>query len=362
MNRIFILFVAMCSALLFTGCNDKDLDNTANEIQDGLCEVSLNPIGEIITTDEPLSKSSIIMTDDIYIVQVYNTTSSTEESFAYGYFDNLQSMKLFLKKGNTYRIILSVIKNGKNLLGDDFCLTQNSIYSNYSINAYSLTDLYKNRKEYWFPLNTFYYNLDGTKLTYYSGNSSTSLSTSTINSGSKYSNFYLPYISTTCFRGIPYPVCDDWFYGEEVYYVPTGDYQTLDMDLKRVGFKLKYELSGVTDGEVTVKVYNSSRTFIDNTTNTSSYESGEQFIAFDDAKSAWEYADDYSENMTVSVSWRRSIGVNQDLGTKTIQVKRNCLNNIRITLGSDDKGAGLSLNIEEDSTYGGSSTTDIPVE
>ena len=162
------------------------------------------------------------------------------------------------------------------------------------------------------------------------------------------------------FGDIYYPTCTDWFYGEADDYSPNGETATLDVVLKRTGFKLKYELSGVTDGEVTVKVYNDRRTFIETTTNTASYESEEQFIAFLDTYSAWQYADDYTENMTVAVTWKRSIGVTQDLGTKIIQVKRNCLNNIRITLGSDDKGAGLSLSTESESSMGSNSST-IPV-
>ena len=158
-----------------------------------------------------------------------------------------------------------------------------------------------------------------------------------------------------------YPTCTDWFYGEVNNYTPNGETATMDIVLRRTGFGLKYELSGVTDGEVTVKVYNGTRTFIENTTNTSSYESEEQFIAFYDTYSAWQYADNYTENMTVAVTWKRSIGVTQDLGTKTIQVKRNCLNNIKITLGSDDKNAGLSLTTEEESSMGSTSST-IPVE
>uniref|UniRef100_UPI004056D808 hypothetical protein n=1 Tax=Alistipes sp. TaxID=1872444 RepID=UPI004056D808 len=157
-----------------------------------------------------------------------------------------------------------------------------------------------------------------------------------------------------------YPTCTDWFYGEVNKYTPNGEVATMDIELKRVGFRLKYELSGVTDGEVTVKVYNNDRTFINSTTNTASYESEEQFIAFYDTYSAWLYADNYTENLTVAVVWKRGIGVTQDLGTKTIQVKRNCLNNIRIALTSDDKGAGISLNTESEDSMGETGTT-IPL-
>ena len=111
---------------------------------------------------------------------------------------------------------------------------------------------------------------------------------------------------------------------------------------------------------MTVKVYNHDRTFINSTTNTASYESEEQFIAFYDTYSAWLYADNYTENLTVAVVWKRGIGVTQDLGTKTIQVKRNCLNNIRIALTSDDKGAGISLNTESEDSMGETGTT-IPL-
>jgi hypothetical protein len=175
-----------------------------------------------------------------------------------------------------------------------------------------------------------------------------------------WSTFELTQVRNGRINSVSYPTCTDWFYGEVNGYVPNGETGTMDVVLKRTGFKLKYELDGVTDGEVTVKVYNSTRTFINNTTNTASYESEEQFIAFYDTYSAWQYADNYTDNMTVAVTWKRSIGVTQDLGKKTIQVKRNCLNNIRITLGSDDKSAGVSLETEAEDSMGSNNST-IPV-
>ena len=135
----------------------------------------------------------------------------------------------------------------------------------------------------------------------------------------------------------------------------------MEFPLKRTGFKLKYELSGVTDGKVTVKVYNSGRTFIENTTSSKSYESDIQFIAFNDTYSAWKYADNYTENLTVAVTWVRGTGITQDLGTKTIQVKRNCLNNIRIRLSSDDSGSSIKFTTEDENSIG-SAESDIAVK
>ena len=206
---------------------------------------------------------------------------------------------------------------------------------------------------YYYPINRMWYNSNG-YVNYYKGSTSTSMSTHDSES------FRFGQIRAGRINEVSYPTCTDWFYGEVNGYTPNGQTATMDIVLRRTGFGLKYELSGVTDGEVTVKVYNGTRTFIENTTNTASYESEEQFIAFYDTYSAWLYADDYTENMTVAVTWKRSIGVTQNLGTKVIQVRRNCLNNIKITLGSDDKGAGLSLSTEAESSMGATSST-IPV-
>lgn len=140
-----------------------------------------------------------------------------------------------------------------------------------------------------------------------------------------------------------------------------GEYETLNVELKRVGFQLKYEISGVTDGEVTVKVYNNSKTFIDNTTNTATYSSNPVFYAFKNAYDAWQYADDYMENFTLAVSWLRGIGITEDYGTKTIQLKRNCLNNIKINMGSNDQNAGMNLTVEAENTIGAENVT-IPVQ
>lgn len=359
MKKIFIIAISMIC--IFSACNKADMAENAIEQEGKDCLVSFNPIGEITTSISPMTKGSTL-TDDIYLVQVYKGN----KKFALGYFDNLESMKLYLKQGGTYRIVVAMVKNAKNLLGSRFNLQQNSIYNYntndsfnfkyYSDNAGCVLDSYN--ISWYYPLNRYQYAFKN-QFEYYSYSSSTELSSRASSNGISY--FEFTQIENACFNGVNYPTCTDWFYGEVNNYTPTGDYETLDMSFKRVGFKLKYELSGVTDGEVTVRVYNNTRTFIQNTTNTSTYSSDTQFIAFYDAKSAWQYADDYSENMDVAVVWKRGIGVTQDLGKKTIQVKRNCLNNIKIALGSDDRGAGVSMSMESESSMG-NLNTDIPVQ
>lgn len=346
MKRIFAIISLVA---LFAACEKPQMERV-EEGQD--CVVTFNILGDISVSEDDLTRSTP-STNDLYAVQVYKGN----ERFASGIFDDMSLAKLNLKMGATYSVRICMVRDAKAYLGTYFSLTNNGVASGntdiagpylwYNTRPYRYSDAYSRT-------NILFYNSNG-YTQYYNTATSTSVS-----KYSTYNDFELTQIRTGRINSVNYPTCTDWFYGEVNGYVPDGETATMDVVLKRTGFKLKYELDGVTDGEVTVKVYNSTRTFIDNTTNTSSYESEEQFIAFYDTYSAWQYADNYTENMTVAVTWKRSIGVTQDLGTKTIQVKRNCLNNIRITLGSDDKSAGVSLETEAEDSMGSNSST-IPV-
>lgn len=347
MKKFYVFLFLAFVAIFLTNCNQID---PVQKSEDGDCMVSLKFGGEITVSESPITKVS---SDDLYLIQVYRGGSK----FAFGFFDQ-NSIRLYLKKGTEkYRFVATIIKNGKNLLGDKcrdttiyaadgvVCTINDGIQR--TVSRYNNMDYYY----YWDIINSPYYNSIGILLRDgYKG----------IHSFNQ-SGAYLKYLHLAIIYGQKYPSCDDWLYGEINDYSPTGEYETLNMDLKRVGFKLKYELSGVTDGEVTVKVYNDQKTFIDNTTSTATYSSEPQFYAFYEARNAWLYADDYMENMTLSVSWLRGIGVTEDYGTKTIQIKRNCLNNIKISLGSNDQSAGMNLTVESENSIGAEGVT-IPVQ
>ena len=335
----------LCVLALFAGCN-KEQQNP----DEGDCLVSISFGGEITTSDAPLTKAST--TDDLYLVQVYRGGNH----FACGVVDAPDRISLNLKKGtDKYRIIVSMLRNGKTRLGDKYSSANKSYQSLPSSNSKSgCFGRYDSSNSRFFPVNHLYYN-SVKNYTYYSSSSSTSLQTY----DNSYDNF--PKIENGDLYGEKYPSCDDWFYGEINNYSPTGSYETLSMELKRVGFQLKYELSGITDGEVTVELYNSTKTFVDKKISSSTFSSTPQFFAFYDLKGAWEHANDYMENFTLSVSWLRGIGITEDYGTKTIQLKRNCMNNIRISMGNNDQNAGMSVTAEAESTIGSESVT-IPVQ
>ena len=121
-------------------------------------------------------------------------------------------------------------------------------------------------------------------------------------------------------------------------------------------------MTGITDGEVDLVINDSGgRRMITNTISSSSYSSDVSFYSFNSVRNAWLYSDDYSETFSVSVVWHRGIGVTQELGSTTFLITRNCLNNIKINLGSNDQSAGMNLTVEAENTIGSDSVT-IPVQ
>lgn len=384
MKKIIILF-NLILACVFAGCDKSNV--TDENVQDGDCLVTINPVGEINTAESPMTKASS-STNDIYLVQVYNDS----ECYAWGYFDNTANMTLYLKNGASYKISVAVIMDAKTLLGERYDSAKNCIWNNHSYadvfdfkfvpqdydaklakefpyilstdGQYFISTL-KQEKQFFsswrYPINRYQYSKDQ-QLTYYQSNGL--LCSLPLRNTLKY--FAIANIGEGRLNNVKYPVCTDWFYGEVDSFTPSGRYETLNMDFRRTGFKLKYELSGVTDGEVTVKIYNKrsdydTSTFFENTSNTSTYTSETKFFAFYDTKSAWQYAENYSEKVLVNVVWKRGTGVTQDLGEKSVTIKRNCLNNIKIALGSDDKGAGINMSTEAED-WSERNSTDITVQ
>ena len=324
------ILLALTFAVAFIACEKIESVKTSDERKD--CIVSIVPKCEISTSESLMAKAATL-SSDLYSITVYRDG----DFFAYGFFDNIESMKLNLKQGSSYAIYAFLVKDAKTMLGEYYSSINGGISMNNKVGPFHENNI---GSYVYIGTNSFFYT--GQQQKYYMGSDDTIADYKTTSD-------FKP-MDKAVVNDVKYPACTDWFYGEVNGYIPTGEYSTMEFPLKRTGFKLKYELSGVTDGKVTVKVYNSERTFIENTTSSKSYESDTQFIAFYDTYSAWKYADNYTENLTVAVTWVRGTGITQDLGTKTIQVKRNCLNNIKIKLGSDDQGSTISLTTEEESS------------
>lgn len=273
--------------------------------------VSLNFKGDITTADSPLTRGTA--TDDLYGLLVWENNAI----MGGGLYDNIEDMKFRLQASKKYKFVVTAVKNGKKVISKS-------------------SDGY-----YMYPFNCYLTNLFGTP---YPIENNLKLGYARLVDG---------------LVGGYYPETDR-FYGEVIDYVPTEN-GVVNMDLKRTAFGLKYEVSGVSDGTVTVTVKNSDAVFFEKSDITADYTSEEKIFTFDNVYYAWYYADNYTENVEVSVYWKRGIGITQDLGSKEVVVKRNKMNIIHIKLATDESNQNLGIDVESDANMKVEEIT-IPLE
>lgn len=91
---------------------------------DSIVTVSFTTGGEVVLSEEPLTKSIATSPDDLWGFQVYQYPDSVAgenatfsgTAYACGYYDCLDSIKIPLVKGKWYGFTLTYIPNGKNII------------------------------------------------------------------------------------------------------------------------------------------------------------------------------------------------------------------------------------------------------
>lgn len=91
---------------------------------DSIVTVSFTTGGEVVLSEEPLTKSIATSPDDLWGFQVYQYPDSVKKAmdgyngspYMCGFYDNLDSIKIPLVKGKWYGFTLTYIPNGKNEL------------------------------------------------------------------------------------------------------------------------------------------------------------------------------------------------------------------------------------------------------
>lgn len=294
------------------GCTKDDVPSTDEPKE---YNISLKFSGEITATDTPLTRGEDA--NDLIGLQIY------KDGKAWKYYisrsiENFENYKITLHSDKTYKFVATMVKNGMDVIGQLQYNGQPLGYPFYNI-----------------PLPSSQSDIEGYYNNDYNDDQGEYFKKgkSTLKSGKDYN----------------YPAADR-FYGEVENYTPTEN-GVVAIDLKRTAFGLKYEVSGITDGTVSVTISNASRTFFSNTAITADYQSEEEIFTFSDVYSAWKYADNYTESITVQASWLRGVGINQDLGSKTVQIKRNAMNIIRIKLGAVDYDGNIGIEVEEETDF-----------
>lgn len=294
MGAAMMMSIASCSQ------DVNALDGIEEVAADDEVMVTFEMGGEITASESALTRSEG-STDDLYGVIIYKD----ESEIAYGLFDDVSKIQYAMSKNSKYQIIVTMIKDGKNVV-----YRYMGYEEPFSVGV--VGNVFKN------------------------------------GGSGKVSSFRSGYTRLSGTRSYHYYPSIDRFYGELNDFTPTEDC-TVTLPLKRTAFGLKYKVSGITDGtvSVTIKAKSVDETFFTKSDITDTYTSEERIITFSDVYNAWAYADNYTDEITVSIQWARGVGVTEDLGTKTIRVKRNRMNVVNINLSANDGNAGLSVVLDD---------------
>ncbi len=371
-----VTIIAIVTFIIF-GC-DKEF--SGDDVNDDVISVNLMLSGEVSVTEEPLTKS--ISSDDLVGIQVYQN----DVPYAYGLFDDASKMSINLHTGKKYTFKSQIIKKGKlnriSLSNGMPCYfpygksyespKYGSVYPSYKI----LPDIRRFESTvYYFIPNTegygepFCFNdFDYTYATGYSG-----LARIEINGKTYYKFFdndFLPQrvtpvmditnqfiydnkkpmnITSSFVRTVNgiFPKVDRYYGEATLNNIPKGE-NTITIIMKHLVYGFQCNVTGVSDGTASVTIKNGDNTLLEKANISGEYYSEKMMFAFSDMHSAWQYSDDYAENVTVSLTWHRGVGITQDLGSAVVQVKRNCMNVINVSISTTTKAcATLDVKSEQ---------------
>lgn len=301
--RHILIYIAIVT-FACVSCSKENINR-----QDETVSIRFNITGEIEERYYPLTKS--INNDLLGIIVEKNKGGNYKpyEFFAGGLFDNISDLTVNLKKDAKYRIRCIYIKDGKTTVNKD--------------DSYHIPEYDKPYSKYGIQINNaFDYN----------------------NSFDFDTGWYSEYSK-----------CQDTYYFEVDNYIPSPQ-AALNIDLKHTVLGLKYTIIGLTDGYLTMLVKTQKENIFSSDDISENGEANIGIIRCINIENAFQYPDNYTETATVSIKWMRGIGIEEDLGSTDITLKRNMLNNIKINLSANDRDSNFGINTEttdmgNESTY-----------
>ena len=318
MKKINYLLLMSLLVLGMISCSTDDaIENEDTDPNSEYVEVAFNFGGEYLEeTETPLSRA-VENPKTYYGIEVlekhvwdelvtgHTVTHTDYDPYAYGLFTSKENMRVQLKKGETYRINSTVIKERTDTLyhkGNDFYYP----FADYSSNPVQMN----NR----FVMDPYY---DAVSFDQYE-------------------------ISTENEYGIRHARMDR-YYGCDEYDI-TENKNTLSLNLKRYTFGLKFVVTPPVDG--TLKIESPELHYVREIEgNKGTFEEQEYFATATNSQTYVENPD-YAEQITIIFYWSRKDGSNETYNKK-ITVKRNVLKTLYINLNNRDYESGFEFNLED---------------
>lgn len=290
-NKYYSNFLLLVACFCLAACSNENTVDIEGDSQGELITVSLAPTGG------NLQQSRGASTSDVYGINVWydaNKDGICEKRYAYGLFDNKDDMKIQLISSYKYKFECTLVKNATNKL---YCGSGSLMDQPFQTSSSSTA----------YVENKFNYG----ESPYLSG----------IKSGiSKLSNGITSSSSNLA------PV--DRYYGETDGYKPiTGGRVTIEM--KRTVFGVKFIVTGVTEGSVSV-----SGGFGWSKNSRDEFETEEMVYCYNDVYNCWLNEPDQEYDISMSYTSDRGSLWNYSK-TKKIAFKRNVMTTVRINVEPD---------------------------
>lgn len=342
--------------------------------------VSFAMKGDVTVEETPLSRTAGEETEskDLYGINVYydkDLDGKINDVYGYGLFDNVSDMTISLLTGFKYKFICSLVKDGKEKLGQYFA-TDGRWTSNHQGYCFPFCKSYMSYQENAFNYDIYNYN-------YY--DAPTILENKFI-LNEDYQGFHLTGLgqgyaheigleSSVNVKGIPYKngkscyfPTTDRYYGEITNYSPKEN-GIVNISLKRCVFGVRFNITGISDGTLSYWLswgnYDNHYfdKFCEQSDVTTDLITEGEIYTYENLYDCWKgamTAEDYSQVFYVVIEWKRGNGVTQNLPREKIMLKRNTMNNINIRLNGGD--ANNNFNLDIDNTEMGEENTDLDID
>ncbi|HOZ96351.1 MAG TPA: hypothetical protein PKY86_04105 [Niabella sp.] len=309
----FILPLFLFFSFLAFSCKKEASEKKENITQS--FNVKLNLGGELSVSESLLSTSGTITvprsvsTNDLLGVYILakKDGENTYLDYAYGLFDNSNSINITMLAGYKYQIIASVVIDGKNRIkktGESYghpfnvALENKIIYSN----SFGLYGIYRGPAK----------------------------------------------IGTELFVGVPNV---DRYYGAVSDFTPGQSNSSISINLKRVVFGAKFIVQNLTNGRVEIQIigsqYGSNKIIIDKNMEPKIHE---DIYTFFNPSGVIDWINDgYTEQMEVWVNWVNDAGIEANIAKQPVTFKRKTLTTITIKMtdgSSSSSSNSLSINME----------------
>lgn len=371
-----LLFALPLLAMCIVSCNRVEIDATAGtedtpQSVGETVNVSFAFKGDITIEESPLSKAAGEETEstDLYGISVYydeERDGKINDVYGYGLFDNIADMNISLLTGYKYKFVCSLVKDGKNEVAFNNYRFDGKSSKGYCMPFCTSSQFYREDSfNYFYP----YYDdgalptLVGNEFILGDGEHLTGLGkggTNNFKAGEKTEisagQYRWNWSSSTGYKQYPET---DRYYGETTNYVPTEG-GVVSIEMKRCVFGMKLNVTGVTDGSLTIffdhySTASYGSAYIVFKDITSDYSTEELIYTFEDIYQCWSDAmlgNTYYMNMYMymymymNVIWERGNGVTQVFETKQVSFKRNVLTTVNINLNGASDENGFNLDIE----------------